>query len=66
MFLEWWMIGVLSAFWIYSVINHGQVSFRNGAEAVMAGLHEEGYIKFDKDGEIVGLCNSHKYRNDEE
>lgn len=61
MFLEWWMIGLMAAAWLYSVINHGQISFRNGAEAVVVGLHEEGYIKFDDNGEIIGLCNRHKY-----
>lgn len=61
MFLEWWMIGLLSGVWLYSVINHGQVSFRNGAESIMLALKDEGYIDFDDEGEIIGLCNKHRY-----
>lgn len=65
MFLDWWMIAIMTLVWFFSIINHGRVSFRTGAEALMAGLHEEGYIEFDKDGEIIGLCNHNREESED-
>jgi len=62
MFLEWWMIAVMFAWWLVSVWDISRDVFDEGATAAVQGLIENGYIDLDDNNEVIGLCNSHKLR----
>lgn len=64
MFLEWWMVGGLSGFWLVSMIAHGHKSYscgvETGAETAIGALAEADFIRITDEGDIIGLCNKGK------
>ena len=62
MFLEWWMLLAFVVWWFVSIWDVKRTVYNEGVSGAVDMLVSEGYIKFDDNDELIGLCNIHKLK----
>jgi len=63
MFLDWWMLLAFAAWWFLSLWDIKRTVYAEGVSGAVDMLVSEGYIKFDDNEELIGLCNIYKLKS---